>query len=115
VYACSLLGKSDFRSPTESPPKIFDGVTISDYPSGVRYFFDKARTEVCYSVWDPAGLGDNIGKYLLEKSNLEDVKGRLERAYTRAVDAEQLAKQGRVVAAFDKWRTTFGEYFPAYG
>ena len=95
--------------------KIFSGVTISDFPSGARYFFDKARTAVGYVVDDLAGYGDNIGKYLLQADKLADVKGRLERAYTRAVEAEQFAARGNVSGAYEKWRMIFDTYFPAYG
>jgi hypothetical protein len=95
--------------------RIFSGVTISDYPSGVRYFFDKARTWVASTVADLAGYGDNIGKYLLEKNALADVQQRLQRAYERSAEAEKLAAAGKVKDAYDKWRMVFDTYFPAYG
>lgn len=85
------------------------------YPSGARYVFDKARTQVGSVVPDPAGYGDNLGKYLLEKTKLQDVKDRLERAYNAAKEAEQFASSGKVEAAYGKWRVVFGDYFPAYG
>jgi len=95
--------------------QILNTVTISDYPSGARYVFNMARTQVGTVVSDPAGYGDNLGKYLLEKTKLQDVKDRLERAYRGAVEAEQLAASGKVEAAYGKWRVIFGDYFPAYG
>jgi hypothetical protein len=95
--------------------KVLEGANISDFPSGVRFVFDKARTAVGSTVADLAGYGDNLGRYLLEKSILDDIKARLDRAYARAREAEQLAAAGKIVDAYDKWRMIFGDYFPAYG
>jgi len=33
---------------------VLEGVTISDYPSGVRYVFDKARSKMSYPLADPS-------------------------------------------------------------
>lgn len=92
-----------------------DGVTISDYPSGVRYVFDKARTRIQSGVYDPAGYGGNVAAYLDTYEKIRQVVNRLESAYQRAVDAEALESRGRTDLAFDKWRMIFGDYFPAYG
>ncbi len=40
--------------------QILDGVRISDYSSGVRFFFDKARTHVKQSNPDPAGFTETL-------------------------------------------------------
>ena len=90
--------------------------TISDFPSGVRYVFDKVlRTLVRSAIYDPAGYGGNVASYLdsYEKSN--QIVGRFETAYQRAVEADELNQRGRPDLAFDKWRMIFGDYFPAYG
>lgn len=92
-----------------------DGVTISDYPSGVRYVFDKARTRIRSGVFDPAGYGGNVASYLDTYEKVNQVVTRLDSAYQRAVDAEGLDSRGRPDLAFDKWRMIFGDYFPAYG
>lgn len=92
-----------------------DGVTISDYPSGVRYVFDKARTRIRSGVFDPAGYGGNVASYLDTYEKVNQVVTRLESACQRAVDAEALDSRGRPDLAFDKWRMIFGDYFPAYG
>ena len=42
---------------------ILSGVTISDYPSGIRFFFDKARILVMQPL-HPAGYGGDLGDYL---------------------------------------------------
>lgn len=90
-------------------------VTISDYPSGVRYVFDKARTQIRSGIYDPAGYGGNVASYLDNYEKVNQVVTRLEAAYQRAVDAEGLDQRGRADLAFDKWRMIFGDYFPAYG
>jgi len=92
---------------------ILDGVTISDFPSGVRYVLDKARSLVEYSIPDPAGYSP-AGGYL-SASELAGVVSRLDTAYTRAIAAEQLERNGRTAEAFEKWRLIFDDYFPAYG
>ena len=40
--------------------QIFDGVMISDYPSGARYFFDKGRHLISQPNLDPAGYGGDV-------------------------------------------------------
>jgi hypothetical protein len=90
-------------------------VTISDYSSGVRYAFDKARSQVSSAVYDPAGYGGNVASYLDTYEKVNQVVTRLETAYQRAVNAEGLDQRGRPDLAFDKWRMIFGDYFPAYG
>lgn len=94
---------------------IFNGVTISDFPSGVRYFFDKARGQVKSPIIDPAGYGGHIGSYLNTQTKMDDVVRRLETAYTNAKAAEDLASNGKQSEATDKWRMIFDTYFPAYG
>jgi hypothetical protein len=94
---------------------ILNGVTISDFPSGVRYVFDKARARVKSPIIDPAGYGGHIGSYLSTQKKIDDVVSRLETAYSRAKTAEELASKGKVSEATDKWRLIFDTYFPAYG
>ena len=93
----------------------FDRVTISDYPSGARFFFDKARTRELTTAPDPAGYGDAVGGYLDSITKIHAVVERLETAYTRAREAERFDGEGRTRAAVEKWQTIFGDYFPAYG
>lgn len=95
--------------------KILTGVTISDFWSGARYVFDKARTVVPYPVLDPAGYGGNVGAYLNTAAKVSDVVSHLETAYSRAVSAEELESKGKTSEAVAKWRLVFGSYFPAYG
>jgi hypothetical protein len=43
--------------------QVLTGVTISDFPSGVKNVFDKARLAVAQQNFDPAGFGGDVGKY----------------------------------------------------
>jgi hypothetical protein len=95
--------------------QILNNVTISNFPSGVRYVFDKAQVQVFAGAYDPAGYGANVGAYLNTQEKLKAVLSRLQTAYQRAVDAERLTSVGRVQQAYEKWRLVFGDYFPTYG
>lgn len=95
--------------------RIFDRVTISNYPSGARFFFDKSRTFEITAAADPAGYGGSVGGYLDSIPKIHAVLDRLETAYTRAREAERCDADGRTRAAVEKWQTIFGDYFPAYG
>ncbi len=94
--------------------QVLNNITISDFPSGVRYVFDKARSAVRGYVADPAGLS-SVGKYLDTQDKIDDVVSRLDKAYTRAVKAEESAAKGNIEDAYYYWRLIFGDYFPAYG
>ena len=93
---------------------VLQNVTINDYPSGCRYVFDKARDKLTW-LSDPAGYTGNVGVYLDTQAKRDDAKSKLQAAYDKAIDAERLAGEGRILAAYDKWRVIFGDYFPAYG
>jgi hypothetical protein len=95
--------------------EIFNNVTISDFSSGVRYFFDKARERVTKKNRDPAGYHDDVGKYLNSKQKIDDVVSRCNTAFGRAIKAESYAKAQNIQAAAEEWRQIFGDYFPAYG
>jgi hypothetical protein len=94
--------------------QILDRVEISDFPSGMRYFFDKAREKVKYSTPDPAGYSGNIGSYITSASEIQEALSRLQTAFDRAFKAEDYAKRQYLQNAFDEWRKIFGDYFPSY-
>jgi hypothetical protein len=94
--------------------QILNNVKISDLPSAARFVFDKAREACKLIVNDPAGYGGNIASYLDTREKIAEVVKRFETAYTQAAEAERLAGGNRVVDAFAKWRTIFGDSFPAY-
>jgi hypothetical protein len=94
--------------------QLLNNVTISNFPSGVRYVLDKARSAVQASVPDPAGYNQNVGKYLDTQAKMDDVVSRLEAAYTRAIKAEECATKGKIEDSYYYWRLIFGDYFPGY-
>lgn len=95
--------------------QILRGVTISSYPSGVRYALDKAREKVRYKTPDKAGFEGNVGEYLSKLNKLFAAIDALEKAYRIAADAEAWEACGDTRTSFDYWRRFFGDYFPAYG
>jgi len=95
--------------------QILANVRIDDYPSGVRYVFDKARTLITQQNPDPAGYGGDVGAYINTQAKITEAAGKFQTAYERAVRAEESARQGRTLEAIDAWRRIFGDYFPAYG
>lgn len=97
--------------------QLLTGVTITDYPSGVRYFFDKARDYVKKNNPDPAGYGGDVGAYLNTDAKIEAAVSNITTAYNRAVNAEAYAKPTaqKIEAAVAEWRKIFGDKFPAFG
>lgn len=95
--------------------RILTGVTITDFPSGARYFFDKARQLVTVQNPDPAGYGDDVGSYISGQEKINEAVAKLQLAFERAVKAEAFASSGNNRAAIEMWRLNFGDYFPAYG
>jgi len=94
--------------------EIFENVTISDYSSGMRYFFDKGRERIKYKAKDPVAYGGEISG-LNNISTQEEAVSRFETAYNRAIKAEQYVEKGNIEDAVNEWRKIFGNYFPAYG
>ncbi|MBB4259710.1 MULTISPECIES: CBASS oligonucleotide cyclase [unclassified Bradyrhizobium] len=94
--------------------EIFRGIRIDDFPSGVRFFFDKARSAVRTQNKDPAGYGDDIGRYITQ-GTVDDATRRFESAYAVAVNAEMMANRGDVRGAVENWRKLMPYHFPAYG
>lgn len=94
---------------------IFANIRIDDFPSGARFFFDKARDMVKYKLPDPAGYNDDVATYISTDQQITAIADRLNWAYATALEAEQLAANFRVEAAFQRWQKIFAGYFPAYG
>ncbi|MDE3795831.1 nucleotidyltransferase [Sinorhizobium meliloti] len=95
--------------------QIFANVTISDFPSGVRFFFDKAREAVKEKNPDPAGYGDDVGKYIGNAEQVRDAVSKLQLALNIALAAEQHNASGRNRDAIEQWRRLFPDHFPSYG
>ena len=94
---------------------IFDGVSISDYPSGMRYFFDKGRDLISKKNPDPTDYNDDVGYYIDTREKIDAAVSRFKTAYNRACKAEAYDKDGKVEDAINEWRKIFGNSFPAYG
>jgi Second Messenger Oligonucleotide or Dinucleotide Synthetase domain len=94
---------------------VFDGVTISDFPSGARFFFDKARDKIRVKLADPAGFNDDVGAHVNTVEAMDKIVNGLAYAYEKARQAEHLAAGGHIRDAFAYWGDLFGAYFPAYG
>jgi hypothetical protein len=90
-----------------------EGVTISDFPTGVRYAIAKLMGKVKYQVPDPAGYDGDVGAYLVG-DELDSTLRRLENAYEFALKAERAEAGGNSEVAFGYWRRLFRDYFPAY-
>lgn len=95
--------------------KILDSVTITDYPSGVRYFFDKARDLMDKKLPDPSGYNGDISAYIDTNEKIQEAKNKLQLAYERALKAENFASHDNIENAVDMWIKIFGDYFPSYG
>lgn len=95
--------------------EIFNNVTISDFPSGVRFYFEKGISLISQKNADPAGYGGDVGNYLNSKEIIDDAVSRFHRAYETAAKAEQYGNDGYIELAVNKWRVLFGDYFPSYG
>lgn len=91
------------------------GIRIDSFPSGLRYVFDKARSMIRVKLADPAGYSDDVGAHISSEAEMKKLIDRLDWAYERAVEAEQLDNAGKVEAAIAKWTLLLKDYFPAYG
>jgi hypothetical protein len=95
--------------------QIFTNVTISDFPSGMRFYFDKGKTLITQQNLDPAGYGGDIGKYINTQEKVKEAVSKFQLAYDRSIKAEDFARRGYIKEAIDMWILIFGDYFPAYG
>ncbi|MBM3210668.1 nucleotidyltransferase [Candidatus Poribacteria bacterium] len=97
--------------------QVLNGATISDFPSGTRYFFDKCRTFVKNRNPDPAGLAysGDVGSYINTQEKIQEAMAKFQLAYDRACKSEDYASRGYIQEAIQMWGKIFGDYFPAYG
>jgi Second Messenger Oligonucleotide or Dinucleotide Synthetase domain len=95
--------------------EILNNVTITDFPSGARFYFDKGRALIKTKNPDPAGYGGDIGGYINTRDKIEEAERRFQSAHERAIKAKEYAIGGYVSHAVDMWGKIFGGYFPAYG
>jgi len=93
---------------------VLDGVTISDFPSGVRFVFDKTRAKIRVKLPDPAGYSDDVASHINTQTEMDEIVKRLDYACATAMEAEALAQRGQIEDAFTKWNAIFKGYFPNY-
>ncbi len=90
-------------------------VRITDYPSGLRFFFDKVRSLVRGKNLDPAGYGDDIGSYINTLAKVEEAVRRFQNAHDQSLRAEQFTVRGDIRNAVNAWQKLIPDYFPSYG
>lgn len=94
---------------------VLTNVTISDFPSGIRYFFDKARPKIRTKLADPAGYSDDIAHHVSTAQQMDAIVSRMDWAFACAREAERLAVAGKIAEAMEKWSKLMPGHFPAYG
>ena len=94
--------------------EILKNVTITDFPSGVRYFFDKGQEKIKYKVRDLVDFGGEING-LDNIQTVEAAVALFQNSYAVAASAEQFTSQWIYSSATIQWRRIFGDYFPLYG
>jgi hypothetical protein len=92
---------------------IFNNIKITDFPSGMRYFFDKGRESIKFTIKDPVEFGGQING-LNNCDTVENAVKKFETAYKIAIKAEQGASSS-IKNAIDEWKKIFGDYFPSFG
>ena len=95
--------------------QILENVSITDYPSGMRFFFNKARSYIKTKNPDPSGYGGDVGHYLNTNDKINNAVSRFETAYNRALKAEDFYSRNNYYEAFDMWKKIFGDYCASYG
>lgn len=95
--------------------QILDNVKISNFPSGMKYFFDKGRDLISKKNPDPAGYDGDVGSYINTQDKIQEAVAKFQLAYDRAIKAEDYERRGYIEEAIEMWRRIFGGYFPAYG
>jgi len=94
--------------------QILQGVRIDDFPSAVRFFFDKGREAVKYAIQDPVEYGGKI--YGLQTiTTVESAVSAFTTGFLCAQSGEGHSAQGREQKAITEWKIIFGDYFPTYG
>ncbi|HSH81657.1 MAG TPA: CBASS oligonucleotide cyclase [Herpetosiphonaceae bacterium] len=95
--------------------QIFTGVTMTNFSSGARFFFDKGRQAIAEKNYDPSGYGGDVGYYINSREKIDDAVSRFSTAYNRAIKAEAYARDGNIADAIEEWQKIFGGNFPSYG
>jgi Second Messenger Oligonucleotide or Dinucleotide Synthetase domain len=92
---------------------IIANVGIPNFPSAIRYIFDKGREQIKRKRRDPANFRQDVGAWN-KVASVEEGISFFSMAYTRALKAEQFVKQGNVESAYGEWQKVFPSCFPVY-
>jgi len=95
--------------------EIFKNVTITNYYSGLRFYFSKGVTLISQQNLDPSGYGGDVGSYLNNQEVIQEAVNRFQKAYEQSATAEALGNEGHIETAVIRWRSLLGDRFPAYG
>jgi len=91
------------------------GITISDFPSGMRYVFGKGVELVKVKLADPAGYSDDVAAHVNTTEKIQYLASWFSWAYQRALEAEAFAKAGQTSQAIERWTLIAPNHFPSYG
>lgn len=95
--------------------RALENVTITNFPSGMRFVFDKAITLVAQKLADPASYSEDIAAHVNTAQKIKTLVDALTWARDTAIQAETLEANGRTQEAYQKWQLLLPNYFPAYG
>jgi len=87
--------------------------TTIEYSFDVRAMFNRFLENELAAVRDPKGISGYI-RACSSSANKDDALSKLERAYTRATNARQAEREGKIASAFEWWDKAFFGRFPAY-
>jgi len=90
-------------------------IPVLDFPSSIRYVFEKTLSNIPVFSQDPSGVSGNVGDYLDTIPKIGEAVISLQNARDIAIEAERFGNIGFISQAYDKWRILFGRYFPSYG
>lgn len=91
---------------------ILTNITISNYPSGVRYTLVEMIEKVKYTQKDPSGLGGHVQG--LTGLNPTQTSEKVKSLSVIAQNAEAFEKNGKTRESVQEWKKLFGDFFPAY-
>ncbi len=95
--------------------KVFDyAPKIDDFPSAVKYFFDRGPTYLWSSCPDPKHLRPDLDTNVSYETK-QKVSQAMNSAALQAGQAMTFEAESKHKEAIDSWMRVFGGVFPAYG
>jgi hypothetical protein len=92
---------------------VMNGLSIPDFPTGIRIALNKGREAIKFLIPDPAGYNDQVRG--LRGIGVDAAVSLFERSFDLAREAQGFEQYGYGRTAHEKWRELFGDYFPAFG